>query len=64
MNSGIEINNNICCEDCRDEKSLYIKAFYWTITTLTTIGYGDITPTGNVLILYVILIELLGAGMY
>ncbi len=42
----------------------YIRAFYWTITTLTTIGYGDITPQGINQTLYVILIEILGAGMY
>jgi voltage-gated potassium channel len=42
----------------------YIRAFYWTITTLTTIGYGDITPTTNIQTLYVIFIEILGAGMY
>lgn len=42
----------------------YIRAFYWTITTLTTIGYGDITPDGSLQIVYVILIEILGAGMY
>ncbi|MBT3272560.1 MAG: cyclic nucleotide-binding domain-containing protein [Spirochaetales bacterium] len=42
----------------------YIDAFYWTITTLTTIGYGDRTPIGRIEILYVILIEILGAGMY
>ena len=42
----------------------YIRAFYWTITTLTTIGYGDITPDTSTQTLYVILIELLGAGMY
>ncbi|MBN1648930.1 MAG: cyclic nucleotide-binding domain-containing protein [Spirochaetales bacterium] len=42
----------------------YIQAFYWTITTLTTIGYGDITPTGSGQMLFVILIELIGAAMY
>ena len=44
--------------------SRYIQAFYWTITTLTTIGYGDITPTGNSQTVFVIVIELLGAAMY
>jgi len=50
----------------------YLKALYWTITTLTTIGYGDISPLSmgvtaastNVLTIYTIIIELLGAGMY
>jgi hypothetical protein len=42
----------------------YIRAFYWTITTLTTIGYGDITPATSGQTFYVILIEILGAGMY
>ena len=44
--------------------SRYVRAFYWTITTVTTIGYGDITPTGTHQTLFVIFIELLGAGMY
>ena len=43
---------------------LYIRAFYWTITTLTTIGYGDITPAGSVQTVFVIFIEFLGAAMY
>lgn len=42
----------------------YVEAFYWTITTLTTIGYGDITPTGQTQILFVVIVEILGAGMY
>jgi hypothetical protein len=47
-----------------DSVPLYIRAFYWTITTLTTIGYGDITPAGSVQTVFVIFIELLGAAMY
>ncbi len=43
---------------------LYINAFYWTTTTLTTIGYGDITPSGMMQTVYVIIIEIIGAGMY
>lgn len=42
----------------------YISAFYWTITTLTTIGYGDITPKEPGPMAFVIVIELLGAAMY
>ncbi len=42
----------------------YVRAFYWTVTTLTTIGYGDITPQGTLQTLFVVLVELLGAGMY
>jgi len=26
---------------------LYITAFYFLITTMTTVGYGDITPTNT-----------------
>lgn len=43
---------------------IYIRAYYWTITTITTIGYGDITPSNNLQILYAIMIEIIGAGMY
>ena len=25
----------------------YINAIYWTITTVTTVGYGDILPVDN-----------------
>ncbi len=47
-----------------DHITQYIRAYYWTITTLTTIGYGDITPDGNLQTVFVIFIELIGAGIY
>jgi hypothetical protein len=31
----------------RDDNSLYIISFYWTITTIATVGYGDINGTND-----------------
>ncbi|MBU0935762.1 MAG: ion transporter [Spirochaetes bacterium] len=42
----------------------YVLAMYWTVTTITTIGYGDITPKGTTQILFVIMVEIFGAAMY
>lgn len=46
------------------EYEKYIKALYWTVTTLTTIGYGDITPVTTVQILFTICVQIIGAGLY
>lgn len=32
----------------RDEKFTYIDAMYYTLITITSIGYGDITPMSQV----------------
>jgi voltage-gated potassium channel len=44
--------------------AVYLEAFYWTVTTLTTIGYGDIVPTNPVQFFYVIIVMLMGAAVY
>ena len=47
-----------------DFATQYNMALYWTVSTLTTIGYGDITPTTNVGRLFTILVMFLGVGLY
>ena len=51
-------------EQNADMQRQYIRAFYWAITTLATIGYGDITPTTNIQTIYTVSIMLIGAGVY
>ncbi|MBE7438231.1 MAG: ion transporter [Spirochaetales bacterium] len=46
------------------ESYRYLRSLYWSVTTITTIGFGDITPQNGPQTLYTIFIELLGAGMY
>jgi voltage-gated potassium channel len=50
--------------DTIDVTSYYIKSFYWALTTLTTIGYGDITPNNNVGRIFTCFIMIIGVGMY
>lgn len=47
-----------------DHATNYLKALYWTMTTITTIGYGDITPSTNPQTIYTMFVQLIGAGMY
>ncbi|MBN1501726.1 MAG: ion transporter [Spirochaetes bacterium] len=42
----------------------YLKAYYWTATTVTTLGYGDLTPQTNGQMIYATFIMITGAGMY
>lgn len=42
----------------------YVKAFYWAITTLTTTGYGDITPTTSIGRLFNIIVMLIGFSAF
>lgn len=47
-----------------NDTDIYVKALYWTVTTLTTIGYGDITPTTMHGRIFTMLVMILGVGVY
>lgn len=42
----------------------YLDALYWCITTLTTVGYGDVTPETPAQTVYAMVVMLLGIGVY
>jgi voltage-gated potassium channel len=42
----------------------YVEALYWCMTTLTTVGYGDVVPQTQVQKLYAAGVMMLGVGIY
>ena len=47
-----------------DQWTLYLRSLYWCISTITTIGYGDITPANNEQVVYAMVVMIFGVGMY
>ena len=42
----------------------YIRALYWSVTTVSTTGFGDITPKTEPQMIYTMMAMILGAGLY
>jgi len=50
--------------DPDDTFSLYVFAFYWIITTLTTVGYGDYTGKEIEEIIFTMILEFIGLTFF
>lgn len=47
-----------------DAWTRYLDALYWCVTTLSTVGYGDITPENSVQKIFTMGVMILGVGIY
>ena len=47
-----------------DKGSEYIAALYWSVTTMTTVGYGDVIPQNDTERFYALMSMVVGGGFY
>ena len=47
-----------------DELEQYVWALYWSVTTITTIGFGDVTPSLQCELVYTIVVEVFGMAFF
>lgn len=42
----------------------YIYSLYWAVTTIVTVGYGDITPQNEYEVLVTMFVEIAGTALF
>lgn len=47
-----------------EQKEIYVKSIYWVITTLTTVGYGDIVGFTYNEYIYQMIVEFIGIAFF
>lgn len=47
-----------------DPATNYVSSLYWTVETLTTVGYGEIVPGTNAQYIYAMFVMLMGVAFY
>ncbi|MDH4263671.1 MAG: cyclic nucleotide-binding domain-containing protein [Spirochaetia bacterium] len=50
--------------ESKEFSEIYSLAIYWTVTTVATVGYGDITPQNFTQRYFTIMVMIVGAGSY
>jgi hypothetical protein len=63
---GFPVDSWVASEEIVNEPPSiqYVRSLYWAIVTMTTVGYGDITPNRTSEYVLTMLVILLGASMY
>lgn len=61
---GTKVPVRKVCVPCMRPMRLYIDAVYWSLTTMTTIGYGDRGPSTEAEILFVLFAEIFGLCVF
>ena len=50
--------------NAEDDSLVYITSLYWVITTLTTVGYGDITGNTTSELFFSMMVEFVGLTFF
>ena len=58
------LNSNPNIPETRDMSEKYVNALYFSVTTMCTIGYGDIRPVRNLEYIVVIMMELVAGILF
>jgi len=64
--TGMDADGNALplADQCVSKHTQYIVCFYWAVTTMSTIGYGDISPTNDEERIFASFCMILGSGIF
>ena len=47
-----------------DNFDIYVRSLYFTVTTITTVGFGDITPQTSIEMIFAVIVMICGVGVF